>query len=120
MNWIAEGQGRESLGPAVQRAVWGALMNGSPSQGSDSRRNRQSHHAGHGSAGVLILRAAFRWPLEPLPVMADDGGPRGPVIHSSRFVLVDRQMRIRGTYESDNPEALQRLRRDVKSLVRER
>jgi len=39
-------------------------------------------------------------------------------IHSSRFVLVDRQARIRGYYQSAEEDALQRLRRDVRILLR--
>jgi cytochrome oxidase Cu insertion factor (SCO1/SenC/PrrC family) len=41
------------------------------------------------------------------------------VLHSSRFVLVDRQARIRGYYHSDEEAALQRLRRDVRTVLRE-
>jgi hypothetical protein len=33
-------------------------------------------------------------------------------------VLVDRQARIRGYYHSNDEEALQRLRRDVRILLR--
>jgi protein SCO1/2 len=43
---------------------------------------------------------------------------RGEVLlHSSRFVLVDRQARIRGYYESRDAESLRRLREDVKLLL---
>ncbi len=41
----------------------------------------------------------------------------GPILHSSRFVLVDRQARIRGYYDSRDVAALQRLRRDVSALL---
>lgn len=43
---------------------------------------------------------------------------QGLIPHSSRFVLVDREARIRGYYQSSNEEALQRLRRDVRTLLR--
>ncbi len=43
----------------------------------------------------------------------------GSMLHSSRFVLVDRQARIRGYYDSDDEEALRRLRRDLDILLRE-
>lgn len=43
----------------------------------------------------------------------------GPLLHSARFVLVDRQARVRGYYESTDAAALQRLRRDIDRLVRE-
>lgn len=52
---------------------------------------------------------------------ASDGvGQNGPItLHSSRFVLVDGQARIRGYYDSQDAEALARLREDVKKLFRE-
>ncbi len=54
----------------------------------------------------------------PLPVLAHHGETEKQFIHSSRFVLVDRQARIRGYYESADEGALQRLRRDVRVLLR--
>jgi len=65
------------------------------------------------------------------PALAHEGGgagkappPRtppaaGPILHSSRFVLVDRQARIRGYYEGGDEEALRRLRRDLDIVLRE-
>jgi protein SCO1/2 len=41
------------------------------------------------------------------------------IVHSSRFVLVDRQARIRGYYDSQDFEGLRRLRQDVATLLRE-
>ncbi len=41
----------------------------------------------------------------------------GPILHSSSFVLVDRQARIRGYYDGRDIAALQRLRRDVSALL---
>ncbi|MGH7406768.1 MAG: SCO family protein [Candidatus Methylomirabilales bacterium] len=41
------------------------------------------------------------------------------VMHSSRFVLVDRVSRIRGYYESTDGESLRRLRQHVRALLRE-
>ena len=37
--------------------------------------------------------------------------------HSLRFVLVDRESQIRGYYVSTDPEAMKRLRRDLKILL---
>ena len=48
---------------------------------------------------------------------AEDFG-QGTLPHSSRFVLVDRQSRIRGYYPGIDEEALQRLRRDVRTILR--
>jgi protein SCO1/2 len=39
------------------------------------------------------------------------------LLHSSRFVLIDREARIRGYYESRNAESLRQLREDVKRLL---
>jgi len=41
------------------------------------------------------------------------------VLHSSRFVLVDRVSRIRGYYDSADGESLRRLRQHVRALLRE-
>ncbi len=37
--------------------------------------------------------------------------------HSSRFVLVDREAKIRGYYHSDDPEYLRKIRLDARSLL---
>ena len=42
-----------------------------------------------------------------------------PFIHSTRFVLVDRQGRIRGYYDSTEEAKVIKLRRDVGTLLRE-
>src|SRR5918994_11865 len=41
----------------------------------------------------------------------------GVILHSPRFVLIDRQAQIRGYYDSRDRDALQRLRRDVAVLA---
>jgi cytochrome oxidase Cu insertion factor (SCO1/SenC/PrrC family) len=48
---------------------------------------------------------------------AEDFGQR-TLPHSSRFVLVDRQARIRGYYPATDQEALERLRKDVRIMLR--
>lgn len=48
---------------------------------------------------------------------AEDAG-ENPVLHSPRFVLVDRRAQIRGYYDSREQAALQRLRHDAKILLR--
>jgi cytochrome oxidase Cu insertion factor (SCO1/SenC/PrrC family) len=76
----------------------------------------------------------LRW-LTPGSARAHHPGPAQPYIHSSRFVLVDREARVRGTYmgivapstESKGPkgefvpiyeeEALRRLREDIRTLL---
>jgi len=45
--------------------------------------------------------------------------PREPIVHSMRFVLVDRTGRIRGYYEAMDARALARLREDVRRVLSE-
>jgi len=56
--------------------------------------------------------------LGPVPVLAHHEETGTQFIHSSRFVLVDRQARIRGYYHSEEEESLRRLRRDAQALLR--
>ena len=58
------------------------------------------------------------WLLGPVPLLAHHGETDKQFIHSSRFVVVDPQARIRGYYQSAEEDALQRLRRDVRILLR--
>jgi hypothetical protein len=57
--------------------------------------------------------------FEPVPAFAHSDFLVPPFLHSSWFVLVDRQARIRGYYRSDDEEALRRLRRDTRALLKE-
>ena len=66
-----------------------------------------------------LLQDALATVLEPLSAQAHPGHPGRPFLHSSRFVLVDRHARIRGYYPGTDEEALGRLRRDVRDLLRD-
>ncbi len=45
-------------------------------------------------------------------------GHRGSeILHSTRFVLVDRNQQLRGYYESRSPGSLQQLRKDIRTLL---
>jgi protein SCO1/2 len=48
------------------------------------------------------------------------GQQESEILHSARFVLVDRRGHIRGYYDSNEDEALQKLRRDIPQLFLER
>ncbi len=89
-----------------------------PSQGPSPSRGRGS------GLPQSQVRRGWAWALlrlvEPKAAMATHGSSAAAFIHSSRFVLVDRQARIRGYYHSDDAEALQRLRKDVRTLLREK
>ena len=49
--------------------------------------------------------------------LAEEGS--GHILHSTKFVLVDHALKIRGYYDSLVPEQLQRLRADAKKLAAE-
>jgi protein SCO1 len=49
--------------------------------------------------------------------LAADGNVSSVIMHSPRFVLIDKQAQIRGYYDSRDPQALQRLKADVATLV---
>jgi cytochrome oxidase Cu insertion factor (SCO1/SenC/PrrC family) len=55
-------------------------------------------------------------PLGPGPAFASHGSG-GVILHSSRFVLVDRQARIRAYHRTDDPDALARLRENLRALL---
>ncbi|MFB3819717.1 MAG: SCO family protein [Candidatus Methylomirabilales bacterium] len=56
--------------------------------------------------------------LGPRPAFASHGS-KGLVIHSSRLVLVDRLARIRAYHQPADPESFERLRRNVRTLLKE-
>lgn len=47
------------------------------------------------------------------------GDVDGSMTHSTRFVLVDQKGRVRGYYETTDPQDLKRLVADIRQLVRE-
>ena len=61
-----------------------------------------------------LLRDGFK------VIFADDGPPEAPITHSDRFVLVDRQGRVRGHYHGNNEPDVRRLARDALRLRAER
>jgi cytochrome oxidase Cu insertion factor (SCO1/SenC/PrrC family) len=80
-----------------------------PSGGADSGTQERSE------------RLADAWVrlFTPAPAFAHPGHLGTPFLHSSWFVLVDRQAHIRGYYHSEDDQALQRVRRDARILLRE-
>jgi protein SCO1/2 len=50
--------------------------------------------------------------------MEEGTDPNEPIIHSKRFILVDREGHIRGYYNSDEPEAKGKLLHDIGTLMR--
>ena len=65
---------------------------------------------GSREALATLLRDGFK------VAYADDGPPSTPITHSDRFVLIDRQLRIRGYYHGTEPADVARLARDAAAL----
>lgn len=59
---------------------------------------------------------------EGFKLAVEDGGPGAaePILHSTRFVLVDTAGVIRGYYDSDEPGAMAALASDARSLASDR
>jgi len=66
-----------------------------------------------------LSRQGFKLGIE-IPPAAGPGAPGAPVVepilHSTRFVLVDAQGRIRGYYDGFDEESMTRLRRDLDAV----
>jgi protein SCO1/2 len=72
-------------------------------------------------AVVDLVRSGFFLAVE----RAENSDPsvlasQGPVVHDLRLVLVDRNMQIRGYYDSTDPEAVERLVDDARRLLQNR
>jgi protein SCO1/2 len=61
-----------------------------------------------------IVQEGFR--LSAVSV-ANEDSTESVILHSPRFVLIDKQARIRGYYDSRDQQALQRLKNDVATLI---
>ena len=72
---------------------------------------------GEPKAVARLAQEGFR--LSAASYVAGDDGADYTFIHSNRFVLVDRQGRIRGYYRSTDPDDLVRLRRDLTVLLQQ-
>lgn len=61
-----------------------------------------------------------RMPKDSMLVVASQGfgliSPAEPEMHSTRFVLVDTAMQVRGFYDSEDTAAVAKLRADLKGL----
>ncbi|MBI4608817.1 MAG: SCO family protein [Candidatus Rokubacteria bacterium] len=94
------------LRDAIYRLAIEGFRLGVVDQGEKAQRAPGGERAGLGPAQA--------W-AHPVP-----NPERKPIIHSSRFVLVDRQAQIRGYYHGTDWESLERLRQNVRVLVQEK
>lgn len=62
----------------------------------------------------MLVKDGFKLPVEP-----SAGDAQSPILHSGKFVLVDRQGQVRGLYEGQDEEDRTRLLADIKRLLAE-
>ena len=54
-----------------------------------------------------------------LAIAERPGAAHEPIVHSVRFVLIDRHRRIRGYYNATDSRAMSRLRQDARQLIQQ-
>jgi len=64
---------------------------------------------------LRLVQEGFR--LSAMPV-ASNGDTGSVILHSPRFVLIDKQAQIRGYYDSRDPQAIERLKANVATLTK--
>jgi len=76
------------------------------------------------AAPTPVARAFSGVSSDPVPrpengpaAVTTPADPQASLVHDVRFALVDRRARIRGYYSSLDPEAIARLRQDVRTLL---
>lgn len=81
----------------------------------------EAHHADHSHWKFLTGTREDLWKLSKegfkLPVTESVTDTSSPITHSSRFVLVDAQMRIRGYYDGLSEDDFQKLLRDCRTVL---
>jgi protein SCO1/2 len=101
LNWVSISVDPETDTPSVLKEY--AVLHGADSP--DWR-----FLTGPGEEIRSIVVEGFKTALAPDPDQV------GNILHGSHFVLVDRQLRLRGYYGADDPEALERLVADATQL----
>ena len=64
---------------------------------------------------IRLIQQGFHLAVAAVPIEAE---PSGMIPHSPRFVLVDKESRIRGYYDSRELEAFLRLKNDIYTLLK--
>jgi protein SCO1/2 len=62
-----------------------------------------------------LVRTGFKLGVEQNE--AEDVETLGPIVHSTHAVLVDDRLRVRGYYDTTDPEAMVRLAKDARRLA---
>jgi protein SCO1/2 len=82
--------------------------------GYGALKDRWYFLTGDGAAIQQLAQKGFL-----LSAATSGGSEEEPIIHSNRFVLVDRQGRIRGYYDGTDEEGVAQLLKDLERLYRE-
>ena len=81
----------------------------------EADRDRWLFLTGDQSQIYRLAEQHFHLGVEEIPVEERQAADQ-PVRHSTKFVLVDKQGRVRGYYDSENPQSTEQLIKDVKQL----
>jgi protein SCO1/2 len=73
---------------------------------------------GERAAIYRLSHESFRLSVEEVPEDQREPGMED-VLHSSRFVLLDRQARIRGYYDGEDQDMVEQLAADIRGLLKE-
>jgi cytochrome oxidase Cu insertion factor (SCO1/SenC/PrrC family) len=65
----------------------------------------------------VLARDGFKLGVSDTSPAARGGVSGGLILHSSRFILVDRQARIRAYHRTDDPDSRGRLRESLRALL---
>ncbi len=71
--------------------------------------------SGDRTAMYDLIRNGFHLAVDPDPPPAIEGVTE-PILHSTRFVLVDSQGAIRGYYDAQDEPSIKKLKRDLEAL----
>lgn len=81
------------------------------------QRNKWHYLTGEKAAIYRVARNSFK--LGVAPASPDQQGGEHDIIHSEKFVLVDREGNIRGYYTGTDKNEVQRLMQDVYRILQE-
>ena len=71
---------------------------------------------GDGEQIYRLSKEGFKLGIDNTPQAPTATPTAEPILHSTRFVLVDGEGRIRGYYDGEDEEAMAQLRRDLRAL----
>ena len=116
-------EGKEVTPDSLRGAVWIGELTSLRSDGKRPRMTARMRELAKDlppEAGIRFVSFDVdpeRDTVEAIATYAKEHGAPGPILRSSRFVLVDAAGRWRGVYDSEDAETVRRLRADALALV---